>query len=86
MKVQGNEVHAFVINLFYISVFIFPFVISYTFLLKIYILVFFSNHEWSCILAFYRFGNIFIILYIIIYIHLYIYVNTFMHVYIIIFK
>ena len=79
MKVQGNEVHAFVINLFYIFVFIFPFIISSTFLLKIYILLFFSNHEQSCILAFYRLVNIFIIyyniysFYICKYIHAYVY-------------
>ena len=34
MKVQGNVVHAFAINLFYIFVIIIPFVIPYTFLFK----------------------------------------------------
>ena len=65
MKVQGNEVHAFVINLFYIFVFIILFVVPYIFLLKTYILFFFSNREVFCILAFYRLVNIFIILCII---------------------
>ena len=54
MKVQGNEVHAFAINLFYIFVFIIPFAIPYTFLLKYIYLIFLRNHELSCILAFYR--------------------------------
>ena len=85
MKVQGNEVHAFAINLFSIFVFIIPFFIPYTFLLNIYSLFFFSNHELLCILAFYRLVNIFIILYII-YLFICMQIYTHIYIYTIIFK
>ena len=55
-----------------IFVFIILFAISYIFLLQAYILLFYSNHEMSCMLAFYRPLNIFLKSYYIIYIYSYI--------------
>ena len=56
------------------------FVISDIILLKAYILLFLSNYKVSCILAFYRLVNIFIISYYniyLLYINLYLYINIF---------
>ena len=62
-------------NVEYIS----EFVVSYIFLLKAYILLFLSNYEVSCILAFYGLVNIFIISYYNIYL---LYINIFLYFYI----